>query len=244
MFDVWLDYDETLKTAFDPIVEHVNASWRIVSAGSRRRHPARGVPQGARRPSHPTSHFANAAMTRLASTGDRRGSYAEGMRLLRVVGVLAMTALALVPVLACNSTNGGCSDTESQPPCGACPGSPPNVPSCEDGEWICPPAGPCASGSSEDASTEDAGACKALSCGGEINPDASSESEPIPCDPDAGEPCNPGKDNNPCVMVTCDPNQRVCVWVPVEPVPSGCVGADAAADAGDASSDAADAAGE
>jgi hypothetical protein len=29
MFDVWLDYDETLKTAFDPSVEHVNASWRI-----------------------------------------------------------------------------------------------------------------------------------------------------------------------------------------------------------------------
>ena len=33
MFDVWLDYDESLKAAFDPIVEHVSASWKVGLGG-------------------------------------------------------------------------------------------------------------------------------------------------------------------------------------------------------------------
>jgi hypothetical protein len=82
--------------------------------------------------------------------------------------------------------------------------------------------------------SEDSGACLTLSCG-MFDPDGSVE--PTPCDPDASEPCDLGKDNNPCVTIICDPNQRVCVWVPVEPVPSGCVGADAASDASDAADD-------
>jgi hypothetical protein len=86
------------------------------------------------------------------------------------------------------------------------------------------------------ASSDEAGAClyPTLGCG-EFDP-SDAAAEPIVCDPDASDPCDPGKDNNPCVTFACDPNQRVCVWVPVEPPPPGCVGADAAAEGGDAAS--------
>jgi hypothetical protein len=155
------------------------------------------------------------------------------MPLLRVIGSVVATA-ALAIALACTSTNTTCSDTESQPPCVACPGSPPAALSCEQGEWVCHGGGgPCAE------SSEDAGPCAVLGgCGGELVPSDASD-QPIRCDPDASDPCDPGKDDNPCVTRVCDPKQRVCVWVPVEPLPSGCVGADAASDAVDAA-DAAD----
>src|SRR5580658_6741354 len=43
---------------------------------------------------------------------------------------------------------------EPQPQCSSCPGSPPIVPNCQQGQWVCPPAGPCAS-PPIDASTSD-----------------------------------------------------------------------------------------
>jgi hypothetical protein len=43
--------------------------------------------------------------------------------------------------------------TEPQPQCSSCPGSPPIVPNCQQGQWVCPAAGPCAS-PLPDASTD------------------------------------------------------------------------------------------
>jgi hypothetical protein len=38
-----------------------------------------------------------------------------------------------------------CAEPQPQPQCSSCMGSPAIVPNCQQGQWVCPPAGPCAS---------------------------------------------------------------------------------------------------
>ncbi|MGO8994520.1 MAG: hypothetical protein ACLQVI_14470 [Polyangiaceae bacterium] len=68
---------------------------------------------------------------------------------------LTLAAGALVLILACDVTSPSSTDCseEPEPACYDCAASPPGVPVCEQGEWVCPPStGPCP-GEPDDAST-------------------------------------------------------------------------------------------